>query len=92
MPQQPHPSLVCKCSAEDLKVLSPVIKGGSLSAASRRLIRAPTERRVQPGEETQLSSKKRIRVSLFFIIHFSLTPNQTSESNRRPDFSQIVEI
>lgn len=68
MPHQPAPFLVCKCDAEDLKVLSPVIKGGSLSAASRRLIRAPTEQRVQPEEETPLSAKK--RGSAFFFSFF----------------------
>lgn len=69
----PTPSLVWKCDAKNLKVLSPMIKDSSLSVAIRCLIQAPTE---QPEEKTQLSPK---RGSAFFIIQFPPTPEQDVE-------------
>lgn len=72
----PTPSLVCKCDAKNLKVLSPMIKDSSLSVAIRCLIRAPTEQRVQPEEKTRLSPK---RGSTFYIIQFPPTPEQDVE-------------
>lgn len=53
----PH-SLLSKCDAKHLKVLSPMIKDSSLSVAILRLIQAPTEQREQPKDKTQLSPRR----------------------------------
>lgn len=68
---RPPLSLLGKCDAKHLKVLSPMIKDSSLSVASLCLIQAPTEQCVQPKEKTQLSPK---RGSAVFMFHVPDTP------------------